>query len=151
MASARDRGRQESRSPAPAAPSAPPPPSTAALAVIRLALLLGVLTFGAMTTFILRRGDPRPPAGDALDTLRIVGIVLWAIAVLAVAFLRLRGTRIAGRMGSATPAILGWTVGEAVAIFGGVYYFLSGRPSWYLNGVLFLVATFVIFPLRRPQ
>ena len=149
MARARDRGRRAPRSPEPAA--APPPPSTAALAVIRLALLLGVLTFGAMTTFILRRGDPRPPAGDTLDTLRIVGIVLWVIAVLAVVFLRFRGTRIAGRMGSATPAILGWTIGEAVAIFGGVYYFMSGRPSWYLNGVLFLVATFVIFPLRRPQ
>ena len=150
MARSRNRGRHAPRSPEHEAATAPPPPSAAALAVIRLALLLGVLTFGAMTTFILRRGDPRPPAGDALETMRIVGIVLWVIAVVAVALLRLRGTRIAGRMGTASPAILGWTIGEAVAIFGGVHYFLSGSPSWYLNGVLFLVATFVIFPLRRP-
>ena len=117
--------------------------------MIRLALLLGVLAFGATTTFIVRRGEWRPSASDALDSLRIVGVGLWVTAILAVAFLRFRGTRIAGRAGTATPAIIGWAIGEAVAIFGGVHYFLSGQPAWYANGVLFLVATFVVFPLRR--
>ena len=145
MARTRGPGRRSA-----SAPGQPvPPPSPAALAVIRLALLLGVLAFGAATTFIVRRGDWRPSAPDALDSLWIVGIVLWVTAILAVAYLRFRGTRLAGRAGAATPAIIGWAIGEAVAIFGGVHYFLSGRPAWYLNGVLFLVATFVVFPLRR--
>ena len=150
MTRSRNRGRRTPRAPEPAA-GVTPPPSPAALAVIRLALLLGVLTFGAMTTFIIRRAEPRPSPAETLETMKIVGIVLWVLAVLAVAFLRFRGTRIAGRMGAASPAIIGWSIGEAVAIFGGVHYFMSGRPPWYLNGVLFLVATFVIFPLHRPR
>ena len=148
----RERGRSGREGPA-ATPAAAevPPPSPAALAVIRLALLLGVLAFGAATTFLVRRGGLRPSPADTLETLRTVGIVLWIIAIAAVVFLRLRGTRLAGRAGPAAAAIIGWAIGEAVALFGGVHYFLSGRPSWYLNGVLFLVATFVVFPLRRTR
>ena len=133
--------------PTPAA--APPPPSAAALAIIRLALLLGVLAFGAATTYIVNRGEWRPPRADSLNTLRTVGIVLWVLAIVGVAFLRFRGTRIARRAGAAAPSIIGWAIGEAIALFGGVHYFLTAQPAWYLNGVLFLVATFVMFPIRR--
>ena len=151
MARTRGRGRARDAAPGPSSPAVPPPPSPVALAVIRLALLLGVLAFGAATTFIVRQGDWRPSPPGSLDTLRIIGIVLWVMAIAGVVFLRLRGTRLAGRAGAATTAIIGWAIGEAVALFGGVQYFLSGQPAWYLNGVLFLVATFVVFPLRRAR
>ena len=129
----------------------PAPPSIAALALIRIALLFGVLMFGATTLYIQRRGTFVAAPADSLETLRTVGIVLWLLAIGAVVFLRLRGTRIAGRPEDSSGSIIGWAIGEAVALFGGVHYFLSGRPEWYLNGVLFLVATFVIFPIRRER
>ena len=97
--------------------------------------------------FIRRRGAWSPAPAESLESLRLVGIGLWALAVTAVIVLRLRGL---GRSrGGAEPSIIGWAIGEAVALFGGVHYFLSGRPSWYINGVVFLVATFVIFPIAR--
>ena len=151
MARARDRGGRTGSRPGSTAPADVPPPSPVALAVIRLALLLGVLAFGAATTFLVRRGGLRPSPADTLELLRTVGIVLWIVAIAGVVLLRVRGTRLAGRAGPATAAIIGWAIGEAVAIFGGVHYFLSGQPVWYLNGVLFLVATFVVFPLRRSR
>lgn len=149
MARERGRGRRADPQSGSTATGDVPPPSPAALAVIRLALLLGVLAFGAATTFLVRRGGLRPSPSDTLEMLRMVGIALWIAGIVGVVLLRVRGTRFAGRAGPATAAIAGWAIGEAIAIFGGVHYFLSGQPVWYLNGVLFLVATFVVFPLRR--
>lgn len=131
----------------PAEPSARPP-SLVALAAIRVALLLGVLLFGAITMFLHRRGLWAPASVESLETLRLIGIGTWAFAVIGVIVLRARGLGSSVETG-AEPSIIGWAIGEAVAMFGAVQYFLSGRPAWYINGVLFLLATFVIFPIRN--
>jgi len=134
---------------APAAGSTPPPASLAALAIIRVALLLGVLLFGAGTLFIQRRGGWSPAPAESLETLGLVGTGLWVVAIIGVIVLRVRGLGGRARAGAGDASIIGWAVGEGVALFGGVYYLLSGRPAWYINGLLFLVATFVIFPIGR--
>ncbi|HUF25801.1 MAG TPA: hypothetical protein VMM18_02370 [Gemmatimonadaceae bacterium] len=124
-------------------------PSTLALALIRIVLLLGVLMFGALTMFVQGQDTWMPAPPETLERLRYVGVGVWAVAILMVLLLRTRGMPPEGRAGAATPSIIGWAIGEAVALFGGVYYFLSGSGEWYLLGVMFLAATFIVFPIPR--
>ena len=131
--------------------SSPPPPSLLALAIIRIALLLGVLLLGATILFIQRRGTWSAAPAESLETLRMIGTGLWIVAIIAVIWLRLRGTGRASRSSGRDASIIGWAIGEAVALFGGVYYLMSGRHTWYIYGLLFLVLTFVIFPIARPR
>lgn len=129
-----------------AAGSSPP---VVALAIIRIALLVGVLLFGAAILFILRRGTWVPAPAESLETLRMIGIGLWAVAIVAVIALRARGLGRRAGPGGSDPRIIGWAIGEAVALFGGVYYLLSGRHTWYILGLMFLVMTFLLFPIAR--
>ena len=41
--------------------------------------------------------------------------------------------------------------GETLALLGGVIFFLTSMPTWYIAGVIVLTTTFVAFPapLRR--
>jgi len=45
--------------------------------------------------------------------------------------------------------IIGWAIGEAVAIFGAVYYYMLGVPTWYVMGLAFMLGVFALFPVRR--
>ncbi|HSJ64418.1 MAG TPA: hypothetical protein VK922_11050 [Gemmatimonadaceae bacterium] len=127
-------------------PSAAPPTST--LAVIRIALLVGVLMFGAVT-YMVQRGDTWQAAGpDLLDTLRVALLATWVVAVVLLLVLRARLTRLTEVAGRSV-LIIAWAVGEGAALFGGVYYFLSGNPEWFIIGLFVMLASFILFPIRR--
>jgi hypothetical protein len=127
-------------------PSAAPPAST--LAVIRIALLGGVLMFGAVT-YMVQRGDTWQAAGpDLLGTLRVALLATWVVAVVLLLVLRARLTRLTEVAGRSV-LIIAWAVGEGAALFGGVYYFLSGNPEWFIIGLFVMLASFILFPIRR--
>ena len=129
-------------------PAKRPPPPGSTLAVIRIALLTGVLMFGAVTYYVQRGGEWQQADPDALATLRLVMLVTWVVAVLLLLVLRARLTRL--REPSArTVLIIAWAIGEAAALLGGVYYFLSGDPQWFIIGLFLMLASFILFPMRR--
>ncbi len=115
---------------------------------IRLAMLGGVLMFGAVSWVLHRTPGWAPPAGVNLDALATVARVLWALVVGGCAFLWFRA-RSADAAGASSLAIAAWALGEVVALFGGVVYFLTGIAWWYLAGVVFLALAFTAFPARR--
>ena len=121
----------------------------ATLGVIRLALLAGVLAFGVLTWFTHRgpewAGGPRAVAGP----LPTISLALSVVLAIAIAFVRRAAfaTRDAARYG--TLCIVGWAMGEAAALAGGVHYFLSNDPSRYLIGLFVMLLSFVLIPLRR--
>jgi hypothetical protein len=121
----------------------------ASLGVIRLSLLAGVLAFGAVTWF-LHRGDawtgPAREPGGAFATIALAVSIL-AIAGIVFARRQVTTTRDAGKYGSW--CVIGWAFGELAALTGGVYYFLTDDPSRYLLGVLVMLLSFVLIPLRR--
>ncbi|HJU69091.1 MAG TPA: hypothetical protein VJ650_12705 [Gemmatimonadaceae bacterium] len=117
------------------------------LHLIRLSIFGGALLFGIVTWW-MRRETPPPMEAD-LGPLRFVGYVLWVGVLVALAFLR-------GLFGKATDSarrtsllIVSWAAAEALALFGGVVWFLHGDSRWYVAGMCFLLATFILFPLAR--
>lgn len=122
------------------------PPSV--LAVIRIALLAGVLAFGAVVYF-LQRGEGWTPADpDSTSVVRTAMFAVWAGAAVLLIVLRLR---LSGLSDSArrTMLIVAWAIGEGAALIGGAYYMLSGEPQWFIIGLFIMLASFILFPIRR--
>jgi FtsH-binding integral membrane protein len=119
------------------------------LMLIRLALLLGVLAFGGMTYALHSRAmPPADPATARLLLFTFYGLMLATFPV--VIFFRVRRARAATEEQVATVMIAGWAIGEGVALFGTVRYFLTGDPTSFVLGVIYLGVVMVILPLRDP-
>ncbi|MBV6521875.1 MAG: hypothetical protein MNPFHGCM_02019 [Gemmatimonadaceae bacterium] len=122
------------------------------LRTIRLSMIAGILAFGA-ATWLLRRNGGTPIASVGPELLLTIGKFVWGAAVLGcfVLFVRLRQVRTESQYRSLS--IVGWALCEATAIYGGVFYLLTGSAYWYQMGVAFMVLSFFAFmgepPLRR--
>jgi hypothetical protein len=132
----------------PRIPSRRPPPPASSLAVIRIALLAGVLMFGAVTYYVQRGANWKPAAPDVLNSLYTI---MLAVLVLAVVFLLVLRARLGRRSdtGERSLLVVAWAIGESSALFGGVYYFLSGNAQWFIIGLFVMLASFILFPIRR--
>lgn len=123
----------------------------ATLPLIRVALLAGVLVFGAVTWWLHRGARLEIAAAAELRPLRQAGAMVWLAAIVtevALFVLRLRAhDRDPARVQS--QRIMAWSVGEAVALFGAVYYFRSADPQWFVYGLVFFLGVLVVFPARE--
>jgi hypothetical protein len=116
---------------------------TPALA-IRFAMLAGVLLFGGVVLFMRRSGTAPAMPEASQDMLLLMGRVLWVLAIGGCIVLY----QAVGRASAARASqlhIIGWALGESVALFGAAIWFLTGTPSWYVPGLTFLVLTFLVF------
>ncbi len=117
--------------------------------LIRGAMLVGVLMFGGVTWYIRRGGGGPGLDPDTLPTLLWVGRGTWilSMATCLSLFGMLRKARSEQRVTALS--IAGWAAGEAVAIVGGVIWFLTGISNWYSAGLVYLVLAFLAFPVKR--
>jgi hypothetical protein len=129
-------------------PGRPRAGGDAALALVRISLLLGVLLFGAVTWFLHRDPSWQPRSPESLPAVRRAMLAAWVLAIVGLLALR---TRLARLTGDARRSLLvvAWAVGEGAALFGGVYYFLSGDAMSFLGGLLVMLAALLLFPVRR--
>jgi hypothetical protein len=113
---------------------------------IRIAMMLGVLLFGGVAWFITRSPDWKAPEPGLLEQLSTIARVAWVTIGLAlvVMFLKFRDSTNPSR--ASTVLILAWTLGETLALFGGVILFLTAFAGWYIAGVTALALSFVAFP-----
>lgn len=119
---------------------------TPALA-IRFAMLVGVLLFGGVVFFIRRSGTAPALPEASQGMLLLMGRVLWALAIGGcIVLYQAVGRATASR--ASQLHIIGWALGESVALLGAVIWFLTGTPSWYVPGLTFLVLSFLVF---RPR
>ncbi len=132
----------------PRVPARRSPPPASSLAVVRIALLVGVLMFGAVTYYVQRGANWEPAAPDVLSTLHTVMLAVLVLAVVLLLVLRSRLER-RSEAGERTMLIMAWAIGESAALFGGVYYFLSGNGQWFIIGLFVMLASFILFPIRR--
>jgi FtsH-binding integral membrane protein len=116
------------------------------LRAIRIAMMLGVLLFGGVAWFITRTPDWKAPDPGLLDQLSMIARVGWIAIGIALVFMFLRFRDSPSPSRASTAAIVAWTLGETLALFGGVILFLTAFGGWYIAGVTALVLAFVAFP-----
>ena len=118
----------------------------ARLAAIRMAILLGVLAFGAVAWYQRRSPDWVAPA-VATRPLRYAGMAAWLIAIVGIIGLRLRFAREAEQASDARISIVAWAFAELPAVFGAVFYYLTGDLTLFAAGVGALMIAFLLFPV----
>jgi len=126
----------------------PPTAATRALATIRIALLVGVLVFGGIIWHLRRSGDTSYNVNPR--ALRTAGQAVWALMTLGTLGLFLMMDRVTAER-RATFSVIAWALGEATAIYGGLFWLLLGDMQWYLYGVACLLLTYFIFPVRNTR
>jgi hypothetical protein len=118
------------------------------LVLIRTAMLLGVLLFGAVTWYLEHDGRLGAIAPERAS---IFGYVFMALTGMAlVALFTIRGQlKNADETRQMTLHIIGYAVAEGAALFGGVIWFIGGAREWYVAGVVLMVVAFQVLPVRR--
>ena len=117
---------------------------TPALA-IRFAMLSGVLLFGGIVTFARRSGTAPGMPEESQRMLLLMGRFLWVASRSPDAFSSIRRQAARSPRAHHSCTSSAWALGEAVALFGAVVWFLTGTPSWYVPGLTFLVLSFLVF------
>lgn len=90
-----------------------------------------------------------PTSAANIETLQRLALAFWAVALAGVAILFVRSRQVADPARQSTYSVLSWALGEMVALYGGVIYFLAGDPRAYLLGLAFLALALGIFPAPR--
>ena len=126
-------------------PSTTPDAAVRNLAIIRIAILAGILLFGAVIWFVQR--DPGWTPSAPQFPVEPIAMALWAAAIVGVLAVRTawgRTTEVKRRVHFAIMAI---AIAEAPALFGAVVYFLTGDARLYLTGVFLMLTTLLLFPI----
>ena len=122
------------------------------LFIIRVALLTGVTAFAALVLYQRSRGMAALSA-EAGSMLALMRYVLWGLAGAATAgalFLR-------SRLDSTTPAhrgimtVIGWALGEGVALFGVVQHYLGAPVTTLAVGLITFALVLVLLPVPQER
>lgn len=131
-----------------AAPGQSRPTPAATLVVIRLGMLGGMLAFGAVAWHLTHQPGWRPSLPTGVDAFFYASLGVWAAVTAGLLLLRARVRREADPRRRTPLMVVGWALGEVPAVWGGVYYLLTGNPQRYVTGLLFLVMAFLLLPVR---
>lgn len=117
--------------------------------IIRVAMLAGVLTFGGVVYVLRRDGNAPGVNAEQARAFLWIGRALWGAAIVGclVLFQLVLRTRSAAR--AQTFQIVAWALGEMVALYGAMIWFLTGSPTWFTPGLIYLGLAFLAFPIRR--
>jgi hypothetical protein len=117
--------------------------------IIRIAMLAGVLTFGGVVYFLRKNGDAPGVNAEQAKSLLWIGRSIWGMAIAGclVLFVLSQRERSPGKVNNYQ--IIAWVLGESVALYGAMLWFLTGSPTWYTPGLIYLGLTFLAFPIRR--
>lgn len=122
-------------------------PPRAALALVRLLIVGGVLALGA-GAWLLHDLDLVEPRPERAEPLRWAVTGVWVAAGAGVLWLRARHARSSLPAERRRLAVVAWALGETPALVGAVHYGLSGRPTHWGAGLVFLAVVLLLFPVR---
>ena len=127
-------------------------PSPAAQQIIRIGLLTGVFAFGAIAWYLRQNQETGTagPENDGLGTILPIVFAAVLIGSAGVVFLfRKRRQAASSKTEIATTNIVGWALGEGVALLGAVILMLTGNVVYFAAGVVYMLAVFTMFPVPR--
>ncbi len=118
-------------------------------------VLLGLTLFFGLTVWIWHSlGADSPNSGVFVRKLRIVGIMTWLYALVQLLDIRFWRSATARKRREAMgipDSIIAWLFGQMLAWFGIIYYAFTEDARWYLAGLVVLVVTFIVFPVRQSE
>jgi hypothetical protein len=120
------------------------------LLIIRTALLLGLLLFGASTWYAHRRGTLNLLTPDKAQLFGYIFTALAGTTLAALFFLRARLGTAGDTKQLMSMYIIGYAFTEGTALFGGVVWFLGGSSNWFIAGLVLMIVSFQVLPVRRP-
>jgi hypothetical protein len=120
---------------------------TRTLGIIRMSFLAGVLLFGAVVWFLHRQ--PGYVVDGSMEPLRPVMPFVLLTFIAAIVAVRVYLSRITDELQLNNFRLIGWAIGEAAALCGGVFYFNTNDPRFFIMGLFVQLASFVVVPLRR--
>jgi hypothetical protein len=106
----------------------------------------GVLLFGGVSWFLHQTPEWSPSDPALAVQLTMVGRIVWIAAGLALAFMFVKFRDVSNPAQASSVAIIAWALGETLALFGGVVFFLTAAAGWYIGGIVALTLAFVAFP-----
>ena len=116
-------------------------------------VLLGLTLFFGLTVWIWHSlGAAAPNAGAFVHKLRVVGIMTWLYALvqlLDIRFWRSATARKRRESMGIPDSLIAWLFGQMLAWFGIIYYGFTEDARWYLAGLVVLIVTFIVFPVRQ--
>jgi hypothetical protein len=120
------------------------PASPAAAHAIRLALLTGVLLFGAVIWYVNRSVTTPRMDVSANTPFRIAFYAVLLGSIAGVYIVRGVRARAAGYAQRVSMTIVAWAIAEGAALFGGVIYLLTLDPVPYLCGLILFVGALAV-------
>ncbi len=119
------------------------------LGILRLALLLGILTIGGVFWFLASSGQAEGALDEAaFEVMQLVFVALLAAEGAALYVIKKKWEAAPTLQAKATFNIIGWALGEGLALFGAVMILLSGgQVLFYLGGLLFFALAWLMFPI----
>ena len=114
--------------------------------IIRTALISGVIMFGLVSWYLTGQRTTEPVEPAVLRILQLAFGVLAMGGLAAIAVVRSAQSKSSDFAQKGTLAIVGWALGEGIALFGGVTYLLTSQPVLYLVGLVFFLATLLMVP-----
>ena len=124
-----------------------PDPAVSRLALVRIAILAGILIFGGVIWFLQR--DPSWTPAALQFPVEPIAVGLWTVAIVGLLGLRTAWGRTRDVKRRVHFSILALAVAEAPALYGAVVYFLAGDPRLYVTGVFLMLTTLLLFPISR--
>ena len=115
-------------------------------------VLLGLTLFFGLTVWVWHSfGAAGPNPGMFVRKLRIVGIMTWLYALVQLLDIRFWRSATARKRREAMgipDSLIAWLFGQMLAWFGIIYYGFTEDARWYLAGLVVLLVTFFVFPVR---
>ena len=119
--------------------------------LIRIALILGVAVFAALTLFQRTQGMiPDATDPDALRTLQMIRYASWGYSAFAVAWAFFCRGRVEAAMSEPQihrALIVGWAPAEGAALLAVVQYFLGAPLAAMAVGVLSFAVVLLLLPI----
>ncbi|MGH7638052.1 MAG: hypothetical protein ACREOK_10415 [Gemmatimonadaceae bacterium] len=114
-------------------------------------MILGTTLFVGLLTWVCFTVGLIPQGTHLVDKLRVLGVTTWIYALAQILDMKLWHSRFAQRRRAASriPEVLeGWLLAQMLAAFGIVYYALTDDARWFAAGIIMLLLSFVVFPIR---